>query len=265
LDVEHLRQVGLRHRLSISLVVLLLWVAVVAVAGHFSTIPERSVLRFVSQGLAWPIVCAVAFLALVVLTFQWMDIGLAPFRVMPALRLMWLPLIYLCAFGAVVATLGLPPIESLLFIIINTFFVGVSEEVMFRGILFSGLRSRLSLWPSIWICCLLFGLVHVLNAVQTGNWTTATLQAVAAFQTGTILMALRLRTGSLYPVILLHAIWDCLPLLIATHAGDINPDQPLPAYAYLAPLFVLPNFLYALYLLRPKGLAKAGVETVKSE
>lgn len=79
---------------------------------------------------------------------------------------------------------------------------------------------------------------------------------MAAFQTGFMLMALRLRTGSLYPVILLHAVWDCLLLLVACHTGGGSPNQPLPAYAFVAPLFLLPNFLYALYLLRPKGLAK---------
>jgi uncharacterized protein len=84
---------------------------------------------------------------------------------------------------------------------------------------------------------------------------------VAAFMTGAMLLAVRLRSGSLYPAIILHAVWDCLPLLIATHVGAAQPNQPLPAYAYFAPLLVLPNLLYALYLLRPKGLAKVGMGT----
>jgi membrane protease YdiL (CAAX protease family) len=134
--------------------------------------------------------------------------------------------------------------------------VGLSEELMFRGALFSGLRSRLGLKPSIWICCLLFGVVHVLNGFQTGQFSIASIQAVAAFMTGTILLALRIRIGSLYPVIVLHAVWDCLPLLIATHLDPPSPNQPITAMVYLAPLFVMPNFLYALYLMRPKGLAK---------
>jgi membrane protease YdiL (CAAX protease family) len=227
-----------------------------AVAGHVSAGNERSVVRFVSQGIAWPIVFAVLFLAIVIIAFRWRDVGFSAFSVRTALSLSWLPMVYLATFGFIIAIVGMPPLLSVIFIGINTVFVGISEEVMFRGILFKGLRSKLSLWPSMWLCCGMFGIIHVLNAFQTGQWTAATLQAVAAFQTGFMLMALRLRTGSLFPVILLHAIWDCLPLLIASHSGGGIPDQPLPAYVFVAPLFLLPNFLYALYLLRSKGLAQ---------
>ncbi|KAA0688153.1 CPBP family intramembrane metalloprotease [Neorhizobium sp. P12A] len=257
MHIGYLRQIGNRHRLPISFVVLLLWAAILATSVQITAGDQRSVVQLVSQGVVWPIVMAVLFLAAILVSFRWTDIGFEPFQIASTLRLMWLPLLYLITFSGIVIVLGLPPLQKLVFIVINTIFVGISEEVMFRGILFSGLRSRFRFWPSIWLSCGLFGLIHVLNAVQTGNWTASTLQAIAAFQTGLILMALRVRTGSLYPVIMLHAVWDCLPLLIATHvANGVNQDQPLPAYAYLAPLFVTPNFLYALYLLRAKGLAK---------
>jgi membrane protease YdiL (CAAX protease family) len=243
-----------RFRLPISLVVLVAWAGIMALAAHFTAGSQTSVVQFVSHGVAWPIVIAAGFLFLVLKLMGWRDVGFRSFELLAALKLMWLPAIYVLAFGAVALVLGLPPAENLAFILINTCFVGLSEELMFRGILFSGLRSRLELRPSIWICCILFGLIHVLNAVQTGQLTVAALQAAAAFMTGTMFLAIRLRTGSLYPVIILHAVWDCMPLLIATHLGDANPDQPLPAQIYFAPLFVLPNFLYALYLIRSRKL-----------
>lgn len=253
---QSLTLIGLRYRLSISLAVLVLWAAVVALASHFTAGRPRSIVAFVSHGVAWPIACAVGFLIVVLVVFQWRDVGFERFRLGQTVRLLWLPIVYLCIFAGVLVAAGLPPAENIVFIVVNTCLVGISEETMFRGVLFRGLRARLGLWASIWIGSAVFGLAHVLNALQTGNFAVAALQAVAAFMTGTMFMALRLRTGSLYPVILLHAAWDCLPLMIATHVTDINPEQPLPALAYLAPLLVLPNFLYALYLLRARGLAK---------
>ncbi|TQX84318.1 MULTISPECIES: CPBP family intramembrane glutamic endopeptidase [Rhizobium] len=229
---------------------------ITGVAAHLSAGSERSVVKFFGQGIAWPMVFAVVFMAIVISTFRWWDLGFSAFSMRTSLKLSWLPMVYLAALGVLVAIVGLPPLRSAIFIGINTVIVGMSEEVMFRGILFTGLRSKLRLWPSLWVCCGLFGFIHVLNALPTGQWTVATLQAVAAFQTGFMLMALRLRTGSLYPVILLHAVWDCSLLLVASHTGGGSPNQPLPAYAFVAPLFLLPNFLYALYLLRPKVLAK---------
>jgi len=229
---------------------------VVGLAARWTAGPQTSVVEFVSNGIAWPIVLAAAFLLLVVCVTGWSNIGFHRFKVLPTLKLMWLPMIYIAAFAGIAIALGLPAGRNLALIMLNTGFVGLSEELMFRGILFSGLRSRLGLQSSIWICCILFGAIHVLNAFQTGMIEAAMLQAVAAFMTGTLFLALRMRTGSLFPVIVLHAVWDCLPLLIATHVAPPTAGQPLPAMAYLAPLFVLPNLLYGLYLLRPKGLAK---------
>ncbi|MET0747072.1 MAG: CPBP family intramembrane glutamic endopeptidase [Rhizobium sp.] len=235
---------------------LILWTLISAIVGHFTVARDSSIVQFVSHGVAWPIACAAGFLILVLAAFRWPDIGLRRFSVPRALRLVWLPAVYLCVFAAMLAVVGMPPAGVVLFIAFNACLVGFSEEVMFRGVLFGALRSRFGLWTSFWICCAAFGLIHVLNALQTGHLAAAVLQAVAAFMTGTMFMAVRLRTGSLYPVIILHAVWDCLPLLIATHVDSVNPDQPLSPMTYLAPLLVLPNLLYAVYLLRPKALAR---------
>jgi uncharacterized protein len=75
--------------------------------------------------------------------------------------------------------------------------------------------------------------------------------------TGMMFMALRIRTGSLYPVILLHTTWDCLSLIAVVKAGGMQTGEALPPAIYVAPLLVLPNLLYALYLLRAKALQSA--------
>jgi membrane protease YdiL (CAAX protease family) len=158
------------YRLPLTLAVLVIWVAVVGLAARYTAGPQTSVVEFVSKGIAWPIVLAAAFLLLVVRALRWNDVGFNRFSLSLASKLMWLPFVYLAFFGTVALLLGMPPAKSVLFIAGNTMVVGLSEELMFRGVLFSGLRSRLGLKPSIWICCLLFGVVHILNGFQTGSF-----------------------------------------------------------------------------------------------
>lgn len=237
--------------------VLLVWMAITSLGGLVSGSSDRSIIDVVSQGIVWPIALAAAFLLVVLAVFRWSDVGFEATPPLKTIRLMWLPLVYVSLFLVMIVAIGLPPASAVIYILVNTIFVGISEELMFRGILFSGLRSRLALWPSIWLCSAVFGLIHILNVVQTGHIILAVLQAIAAFMTGMMFMALRIRTGSLYPVILLHTAWDCLSLLAVVKAGGMQTEQALPPAIYIAPLAVLPNLLYALYLLRAKGLRSA--------
>ncbi|MEZ2126962.1 MULTISPECIES: lysostaphin resistance A-like protein [unclassified Sinorhizobium] len=240
-----------------SVIVLLVWMAITSLGGLVSGSSDKSIIDVVSQGIVWPIAFAAAFLLIVLAVFRWNDVGFKSANALKSIRLMWLPLVYVSLFVAMILAMGLPPASAVIYILINTIFVGISEELMFRGILFSGLRSRLALWPSIWLCSAVFGLIHVLNVVQTGHVILAVLQAIAAFMTGMMFMALRIRTGSLYPVILLHTTWDCLSLLAVVKAGGMQSGEALPPVIYIAPLLVLPNLLYALYLLRAKALQSA--------
>jgi membrane protease YdiL (CAAX protease family) len=86
--------------------------------------------------------------------------------------------------------------------------VGFTEEITTRGLLLTGLRSRLNEWWVWFLSTALFGLMHLLNAV-TGQAIGPTLQQVAfAFIAGTTLYILRRTTGSLIWAMVLHGLWD---------------------------------------------------------
>ncbi|HLQ19680.1 MAG TPA: CPBP family glutamic-type intramembrane protease, partial [Tabrizicola sp.] len=80
----------------------------------------------------------------------------------------------------------------------------------------------------------------------------AAAQAVAAMMTGILLIALMLRTGSIWTAIAYHMVWNFGILLVAFETvKEPLPEGPLPPGAYVVPiLVVLPNFLYGLILLR---------------
>lgn len=93
-------------------------------------------------------------------------------------------------------------------VLINTLFVGISEELMFRGILMSSFTAKWGYWPAvIWVTAL-FGLVHVLNGFTTGDFGMAAVQALLAASSGLLFLAIRVKTLSIIPAILIHWFWD---------------------------------------------------------
>jgi len=101
-------------------------------------------------------------------------------------------------FSTTVAGPGLAVIFLSLVII-----VPIVEELVMRGFLFAGLRTKLTLIPAALIASLLFGLAHL----QPGSgkpllWAAA----VDTFILSLVLVALRVKTKSLIAPIMLHMI-----------------------------------------------------------
>ncbi|HBF35882.1 MAG TPA: hypothetical protein DDW50_01000 [Firmicutes bacterium] len=123
-------------------------------------------------------------------------------------------------------------------VIVNTLMVGISEELMFRGILFHGASSSFGVWHAVWITAIIFGTVHTLNGLITGDFRASTLQAFFAATFGTWAVALRVRLDTIIPVIIIHWLWDCLAFL----TSFLRDLALLP--------FALVLFIYGLWLLR---------------
>jgi len=169
----------------------------------------------------------------------------------------WRPVFFTDAFLALAQLLGPQTFQAFIFVAINTLLVGISEELAFRGILFSGARSALRPIGAITLTSVIFGAVHVLNGITTGDWVAAAMQATAAAMSGLLFIAILIRTGSIIPAMIIHWLWDFGIFVLGNHsgqqaaptaAGDLGPMKVLGPV-----LFVLPNFLYALWLLRGVG------------
>lgn len=90
----------------------------------------------------------------------------------------------------------------------------------------------------MWITAIIFGSIHTLNGLITGDYRASTLQAFFAATFGIWAVALRVRLDTILPVIVIHWLWDCLAFL-ANPLGDLA----------LFP-FTLVLFIYGLWLLR---------------
>ncbi len=234
------------NRLGLSLIVLAIWTAITIIGGALGAGFNGSSTDPLGQGVHAAFVAAIVFLLGISFICRWNDLGLNAPVSMRSLSVLWLPLVHIAFFCCVMMVFGVPAPGVTASIFINTLLIGISEELMFRGILFKALRSRCSIRSTVLISSLLFGFVHLLNGLSTG-FIAAIPQAIFTFCLGVLFIAVRIRTGSLYPVILLHAGWDfCIFMLDASPGGQLWSVTELYILASVLPL-------YGLYLLRGSG------------
>lgn len=70
-----------KHRLLITLIALVIWLAIYRIVGHMKLDGVSSMTDVLSDGIYPPVVVAVLFLFATVLIFKWNDVGLnAPFE-----------------------------------------------------------------------------------------------------------------------------------------------------------------------------------------
>ncbi len=98
------------------------------------------------------------------------------------------------------------------FVFMSVAFVApVAEELLFRGVLYQGLRRSLPLWPAIGLSSLAFGLSHVEPVAVVGT-----------FAAGMIFAAVLHRTGTLVAAIAAHIGFN-LPSAIYLMVGELPP------------------------------------------
>lgn len=253
----------MNRRLTIALVALVIWLGITVFVGKLFTEGDISLQEAVSRGIGWAWVAAAAFILAVCLWQGWNDVGLNRGAAMRDWRLAWLPMLYILVALGVALVFGLPPATVLIFIAINCLFVGFSEELMLRGAVLQAFRHTVSIWPAVLLTSLVFGAMHSLNVFVTGDLKAALIQSSAAFLSGIMFIALRLRTGSLWPPIIVHALWDFATFTLAGAVGGMHHGD-LPAEALTVPdpsglkqlvpvLLVLPNAIYGIWLMRNIG------------
>jgi len=227
----------------VSLIVFVVWMVIVFGGELLAVGGDPTGLDAMVQSQIVPaLVIAPIFLFIVVAYFnRWQESGLKWVDNNRSLLLLWLPALAIIINLA----LGLPANTTggrvLLIVLVNTLLVGISEELMFRGILLHGARSRYRFWTAILIVTVLFGLIHALNGFITGDFGAALFQSVTAFSSGLMYMGLRLRQNSLLPVMLIHGLWDF---------SVFSAGQATMAIALVGIVFVIIFFFYGLWLIR---------------
>jgi membrane protease YdiL (CAAX protease family) len=249
-----------RYRLPIAIGTIAVWIAITVLWDVWRAHVDRPLADTISQDVAWNVLTASIFLVVVVRACRWTDMGFRSPQPANSLIILWFPSIFIGLFLFVAAFFGWPEPRVTALVGVNTLLVGFSEELAFRGVLFRALLTRMSPWQAIWLTTVAFGAVHTLNALTTGEWLQAIAQSFAAGMSGLLLMAIMLRTGSIYIAMGFHSVWDFVTLasvLAVIKYVELGPAaapaEPQNNLLILPILFLLPNFLYALFLLRKVG------------
>jgi membrane protease YdiL (CAAX protease family) len=91
----------------------------------------------------------------------------------------------------------------------------IIEEILIRGFLFGGLRTRLNFWTSTILTSIVFGLAHLPGGEGGPLWVGL----VDTFLLSVVLCYLREKTNGLAAPILLHMIKNALALTYLVHIG----------------------------------------------
>lgn len=234
------------RRFAIAILLVGVWVAI-TILGDLALAGHGSLTTLVSQQITLATPAAALFLWLVARHFGWRDIGLNGARPARSILLLWPIGVYIAFFAGVANANHPAALPAIGFVAINTLFVGVSEELAFRGVLWGGARQALPFWPAVLLISALFGGVHLLNAFITGDIVAAGIQTLNACLSGFGYLAMRIRTRSLFPIMIGHWLWD-LSVFISSPAPGQPVPNPLPWFSGV--LLVTPIALYGLWLLR---------------
>lgn len=172
----------------------------------------------------WIQVILIVFLTAVVGLFGWWkQVGFIRHTHKGSLKFLSFPLLLTAVFfvfGLIASKgsyAGATGITQILTLLAFTAMVGYTEETMFRGILFFGSTNRFKELAGAILSSVLFDLFHFLNLIGGQGFGFTVSQVVHAFSDGFMYAALRLMTGSLWPTMVLHALWDFT--IIGNQAG----------------------------------------------
>lgn len=124
------------------------------------------------------------------------------------------PLILYIIISIFDSNIVIPTIDVLLMGILLALGPGISEEILFRGIMISYLmkffRNSKSIYGILILSALIFGLIHIANVVVGAPLDSSIFQAFYTFALGIMFGAVYLRTGNLLVPIIFHSIIDII-------------------------------------------------------
>ena len=184
------------------------WVAIIMIVGQLqSGGAETGIIEALSSGPRYSVLVAMVFgLGCVAFWKIWKETGWTAIPKGASWWLLIVPVAFIGVFSAFGLSQSEVAVSAVLIILMNSMIVGVNEEVMLRGLVFSGMASRFSFLTACVITTVLFGAMHLLNYFNTGEFHI--LQAITTMATGLMFLAIRVGMCSIIPAIILHGLWD---------------------------------------------------------
>jgi len=178
-----------------------------------------------------------------------------------SLYVLWLPALLGLFYLASAYVTPVSGATTVVLAAVSALLTGLEEEARFRGVILQALLPIGPLGGAV-LSSLLFGLAHMNNFITHLPAPLVLAQVIGAFLLGFGFAACRLRTRTIWPLIIFHALYD-LPANItlfstrsiaAIHSMLSTLSPVTAAAALIVPGFVLA--CYGLFLLRPGFLPR---------
>jgi uncharacterized protein len=188
-------------------------------------------------------ILAIAAIIFLVRADWWQTIG---FRKPRRLRELWFFVLPLIAV-AVNLSSGIQASEpaSIAVFFFLAALVGFVEETYLRGLMLHPISMR-GPWRGVLITAILFGLLHSLNIAVGWNPQVVFSQMAFAFAVGFCYAALRLRTGLIWPLMILHFLTDFSAFLAV---NQVTTPQSSGSNVFTTVVYVIIFVIYGAIVL----------------
>lgn len=148
---------------------------------------------------------AITIIIYITLLKMWKDIGSLTLISKKEIIIL-LPVIVL-SFIPIFSGINPKLFDKIFIILIISILIGIIEELVFRGIIFSALKSKGKI-PAILFSSIIFSLFHLLNLATGADILETLVQILFAFGFGLVMAVAKYKSNSLLALIAVHALWD---------------------------------------------------------
>lgn len=151
----------------------------------------------------------------------------------------------------------LKPWYSIAIFVIYMVTIGIAEEGLCRGIVFTTFleqfgTTKKGVWISVLLSGALFGSLHLANVFAGTSFKGALIQAIVASAMGCYFSAMYWRGNNLWSCIILHALMDFEGLLVEGLVGEGTIVSTISDYEYTQALGFVFYMGLTLFMLRDK-------------
>lgn len=154
----------------------------------------------------------------------------------------------------------LQPIGYIILFLMEYIFVGITEELAFRGIVQNkiyecfDMKTRKGVYLAVIVSGIIFGSVHITNCLSGVSFRAALMQAIAVSGMGVYFSAIYYRSNNIYTLIFLHALNDIQSMASSGIWGIGNIDTVIEGYGLYAIGGFAIYFALGMFLLRKSKL-----------